>query len=209
VLPPSSVVNNSLGEAGQEVLDQLVRPRLFACLSSALSSSTDAGVLAAKLDALLPPVPAPAADSAGGGQHGQQQDQRLRMQLGVLADLLMECVPSWPSEIVAESCRRITAWVLTAAGSGLGTWLLLSGAPAAELGQGEEGTSVCAAAMQDMHRMCLGGVVACCAALGHDAQDKQQEILAELNRQGESWGAVCRGRGSLDGSSCAPACWPA
>jgi len=182
-------------DAVQDILQQLLQPRLLACLSSLLSSSTDPTAIQAKLDILLQPTTTPAHTSE---QQGQHQQQPLKAHVMVVLDLLQSVLSGWPAEVVASSCTRLCTWTIVTTGQDLCLSLLAGSGPAGGAsgveGGAEESGAVSAALelMQGVLHGCLVVVVAAWAGLQESQQQQQQQqqvvldLLAAVNRLGES-----------------------
>jgi hypothetical protein len=161
------------------MLQQLVQPRLVACLSSLLSSGADVHVLHSKLGLLLQ---APAHDPRQQQQQQQQQAAAaaaaLRAQVVVVLRLLQGFVPTWQPDLVAAAWQRIVRWALGAAAQHPGV-LVLVAAPAGDASPQEGGG---AAALKELQAACAVGTAACWAALAplHGAQ--AAGMLSEVNR---------------------------
>jgi hypothetical protein len=175
-------------DTAQDILQDSLQPRLLACLSSLLSSSSDPAIFQAKLDVLLqhPAASAHMQDS----QQQQQPRQQAMAQLYVVLAILQEFLPSWPQELVAVGCKQLLCWTVSNTGQELTTFVLGASAAAdgRETGQQKSRGLVGEAAglelTQGVLQGCLVGVMVCWGML-QDMQQQQLELLVALISLGE------------------------
>lgn len=191
----------------QDILQGLLQPRLLACVSSLLISSTHVTAFQTKLDVLLLPQqqhqqqhhassqsPPAARDSC------QQQQQQLRAHVMVVLDLLQGVqLPGWPQELMLPACKQLLAWTLSTTGRELLTSVLagsmaVGGPPAAAAalgdtaglggGVGSLDDSAALELLQGVLQGCLGALLTCWGVL---QVAEQVEMLATVNQLGEQW----------------------
>lgn len=184
------LLNRQEFEAAQDILQNLLQPRLLACLSTLLSASKDAAALQPKLDVLLqhPTMPNGGPSQQQQHQHqDQQQQERLMAHVYVVLAILQGYLPSWPQELVAPGCKQLLRWTLSTTGQELAASLLSPAAAGSAQQEGQGSSSSDAAGlqlMQDVLQGCLAGVVVCWSLL-QDMQQQQLELLATVNTLGE------------------------
>jgi hypothetical protein len=174
----------------QDILQDTLQPRLLACLSTLLSSSSDPAVFQAKLDVLLK-LPATLAHMHD-SQQQQQQQQRVMPRVYVVLAILQEFLPSWSQELIASGCKQLLCWTLSTTGQELTTSVLGVPAAAAVYGQGlgqQEGRGLVGEAaglelIQCVLQGCLVGLMVCWGML-QDMKQQQMALLVALNGLGE------------------------
>jgi hypothetical protein len=180
-------------EAVQDILQQLLQPRLLACVSSLLSSSTNPAAFQDKLDILLQHTPLTPAQQDSGchpQQALQQQQQAVKAQVYLVLDILQGALPTWPPELIATGCKHLLCWTISTTGQDLGTCVLggtmTDAAAAASSGQVAQGGSSDSGLelMQSVLQGCLVSFVVCWVLL-QEMQQQQLELLAAINVLGE------------------------
>lgn len=182
-------------EAVQDILQQLLQPRLLACVSSLLSSSTSPAAFQDKLDILLQHTPlTPAQQDSGchSQQELQQQQQAVKAQVYLVLDILQRALPTWPQELIAAGCKQLLCWTLSTTGQDLFTSVLGATAAAPAGAGGDQvaqpladgqGPSSGLELIQAVLQGCLVGFAVCWGLL-QDMQQQQLELLAAVNMLG-------------------------
>jgi hypothetical protein len=176
----------------QDILQNLLQPRLLACLSTLLSASKDPAALQPKLHVLLQHSTAPNRSLSQQQQHQhqdqqQQQQERLMAQVYVVLALLQGYLPNWPQELIAPGCKQLLCWMLSTTGQELAACVLSPAAVGSAQQEGQGSGSSDAAGLQLMHDVLQGclAAVAVCWSLLQDMQQQQLELLAAVNSLGE------------------------
>lgn len=163
----------------QDILQQLLRPRLQACLCSLFSSSRHLSSLQCKLDTLL-------CQRAGSLQANQPSLPSAH--LSVVVDLLPAIVPTLPKDGVLPGYVQLLSWVLASASQ-----LVVPAAvdplylKAEHAGDQDANASTQATAsdlMQSVMQGCLMGFSISWNML-HGMRDQQHRLLATVNQLGE------------------------
>lgn len=172
----------------QDILQQLLQPRLLACLSSLLSSSTDAATFQNKLDLLLQ-LP----DASISEQQQRQQQCHVKTHVLLVLDVLQSLLPNWPQELIGPACKQLLTWTVNTTGQHLFV-AVLGGGTAADTNDCAAGTADADAPglelMQGVMQGCLVSLTVCWGLLQQE-QQQQVELLGAVNRLGKCLMLLC------------------